>query len=299
MSCLFPRNVTVKKLNGGFLKIPAPCGKCPECLKRTRQEWFLRNSIELDNSLNAFFVTLTYDDEHLPHSEYNNKPCFSIRDIQLFLKRFRKKINTTEFKYFIASEYGGQFGRPHYHGLFYNIPHEKVSTLSDLLAQTWGNGFISCSNVNCRRINYVCKYMLQKTQRKKDFASPDLAPFYLASRRPAIGSSYLSYNNICYHLGNKTTKFNLHGINYQLPQYYKRKIFDGYEHIKEEIRNDYLSQLHVDWLNANRTDEEFHKNSQLFFIQRKNSLQRFKKYSKEKLASSLTAKWIDEHLKYN
>lgn len=281
MSCLFPRNVTVKQKNGTRLVIPAPCGRCPACLSKQRLDWFIRNKVELQNSTNAFFVTLTYNDANLPISECSKQPCFSVDDIQKFIKRFRKKICTTNFKYFLASEYGGELGRPHYHAIFYNVPDEKVSTLSELLAQTWGKGFVSVAPITDRRVSYVCKYMLQKTQRKKDYSDPALAPFYLSSRRPAIGRSYINDDNILHHLGNKTTKFNLFGLNTSLPSYYKRKIFDGYEHIKEDIRNDYLSKVHRDFVLNCSTTEGFLAYTQSKRNHAKATLRSFKKYSKK------------------
>ena len=275
--------------------VPAPCGKCPECLKRNRMDWYIRNKIELQNSSNAFFITLTYNDENLPISDCNGKPKFSKIDIQLWLKRFRKSLGSVGMKYFLASEYGGQFGRPHYHALLYNIPHEKVTQLSNILAQTWNKGFVSASPISDRRISYVCKYMLQKTQRKKDYSDAEQCPFYLASRRPAIGSSYINDDNILYHLGNKTTQFNLFGLKTSLPQYYKRKIFDGYEDIKEEIRNDYLNKVHSDYLVNRSIHDDFSTYCKTQRYRAKVALQKFKKYSKDKFQTEVN-QWITDNI---
>lgn len=42
------------------------CGKCPTCLKRMQARWNARLENERKSSLFTLFVTLTYDDKHLP-----------------------------------------------------------------------------------------------------------------------------------------------------------------------------------------------------------------------------------------
>ena len=47
-----------------FLEIP--CGKCLYCYQRKQESWRIRLQSEMKSSFSTFFVTLTYDDEHLP-----------------------------------------------------------------------------------------------------------------------------------------------------------------------------------------------------------------------------------------
>ena len=58
------------------------------------------------------FLTLTFDDLHLPASGSVN-----VRDVQLFLKRFRKALTYRNMKirFFACGEYGDKNLRPHYH----------------------------------------------------------------------------------------------------------------------------------------------------------------------------------------
>ena len=56
------------------------------------------------------FVTLTYDDDHLP--EYNS---LNYKHFQDFMKRLRKSHNGVRF--YMCGEYGEDFSRPHYHAL--------------------------------------------------------------------------------------------------------------------------------------------------------------------------------------
>lgn len=291
--CLFPRQIKVHRGFGDNILVPAPCGICPECLSKQRKEWFIRNKIELENSINGFFVTLTYNEENLPRSKMNNQPCFCKEDIQKFFKRFRKNLNSVGIKYFLASEYGGQFGRPHYHALIYNIPYEKVVTLPDLLAKSWSKGFTSVAPINDRRISYVTKYMLQKCQRRKDFSDECFAPFYLSSRRPAIGASYLSDSNRAFHLSNRVNTINIAGKIFGLPTYYKRKIFEDYPDIKDEMRLSYLKELHKKHEKIIKNPELYKSYCESHFQHIKDEKRKYKKYAKQKF-DSLT---FPEHLK--
>ena len=63
-------------------------------------------------SVNSF-VTLTYDDEHLPGDQ-----CLDHRDFQLFMKRLRKRFPS---RFFMCGEYGGLNGRPHYHSILFGV----------------------------------------------------------------------------------------------------------------------------------------------------------------------------------
>ena len=91
-----------------------PCGKCPACLANQRSEWIFRLQQEYLVSSFSIFVTLTYDDEHVPLDFSVNK-----RDVQLFHKRLRKHFPSADLRYYLVSEYGDHTFRPHYHGLYF------------------------------------------------------------------------------------------------------------------------------------------------------------------------------------
>lgn len=54
------------------------------------------------------FITLTYDDEHLPLGM-----SLVPKDLQDFLKRFRSRIAPIKVRYYGVGEYGDQTQRPH------------------------------------------------------------------------------------------------------------------------------------------------------------------------------------------
>lgn len=207
-----------------------PCGKCDSCLANKRKEWFVRCAIELKHAQNAWFVTLTYDDEHLVWS--NDIPTLSKVDVQLFLKRLRKLIGT-KIKYYAVGEYGSNFERPHYHVLFFNLLNDQNAT-QKILEKAWSVkgpngeksliGHIHCEPVNPARINYTLKYLIQNY--KDDLEREK--PFSLMSKRPPIGSDYYAKEEqIKYHKSDlDNTSIMVDGVRYPLPRLYKEKIFD-------------------------------------------------------------------------
>ena len=119
---------TVFNVREGYIDMPVqvPCGQCIGCrLERSRQ-WAIRclheSSLHSDNC----FLTLTYDNGHLPVDGSLNK-----RDICLFLKRFRKRCGSG-IRFFQCGEYGELYQRPHHHMIVfgYDFPDKKLFSVS-------------------------------------------------------------------------------------------------------------------------------------------------------------------------
>lgn len=113
------------------------CGHCLGCRLNYSRSWADRMILELDHSKKAVFVTLTYNDEHVPHTyiDYTGEVLESDdgaktlrkRDLQLFFKRLRRKFPNKEIRFYAAGEYGnwnGSFNnsfRPHYHAIIFGL----------------------------------------------------------------------------------------------------------------------------------------------------------------------------------
>ena len=87
-----------------------PCGQCVGCRLDYSRRWATRLMLELQCHESAFFVTLTYDDDHVKRG---SKVAYTLvpEDIQLFLKRLRKEQSTRtdiKIRFFCAGEYGSQ-----------------------------------------------------------------------------------------------------------------------------------------------------------------------------------------------
>ena len=66
--------------------IELPCRKCIGCKLDKANDWATRSIIEAKNWKNNCFVTLTYDEEHIPKHRLLQKS-----DVQKFWKRLRKQ----------------------------------------------------------------------------------------------------------------------------------------------------------------------------------------------------------------
>lgn len=133
-----------------------PCGRCANCMVRSRQEWVFRLRMEYKECNFGLFVTLTYDDEKLPLDGVSK------RDIQLFLKRLRKYFNSQVLRYFIVSEYGDHTHRAHYHGLLF-FKCDRKNDIYDIIEQSWQNGFVQFGEIEEGSIVYCTKYCLKKS----------------------------------------------------------------------------------------------------------------------------------------
>lgn len=208
------------------------CGKCEDCLRKKRNEWVQRLISEWRYSVCTKFVCLTYDDAHIPIEKVDDEEfrfTTNKRDVQLFLKRFRK---LHKVRYFLVSEFGDLRNRPHYHALFFFDEYMKDDEVNLLIQMSWDAGWIidvqDLMSVN--GIRYVCKYLYKQQDDEKTFM--------LCSRNPAIGAAYvknwknrhLSYFNE--HRENFDTfglqNFNGSSSKYSLPlcRYLRDKIFD-------------------------------------------------------------------------
>jgi len=97
-----------------------------------------------------------------------------------------------KFRYFANGEYGGKFGRPHYHILFFGQDwlerSQKLGTegayyTNRFLTEVWGNGHVTIAPLDPPAAFYVAGYSLKNT------GSPDV--FNLQSKRPYIGHGWL------------------------------------------------------------------------------------------------------------
>ena len=182
--------------------IPVPCGKCVSCKCDYSRDWSNRMILELQDHDEAIFLTLTYNDDHLPLSP-QGYPTLVKRDVQLFFKRLRRHLGDKRIRYYLAGEYGSSTHRPHYHAIIYGI---GISTFKDshvqgwnklghlfytspTLESLWSNGFILFSSVTWRTCNYVARYVLKKQAEREDCDGVCLPPFNVSSRNPGIGMS--------------------------------------------------------------------------------------------------------------
>lgn len=191
-----------------------PCGKCAACLTNRANQWTFRLEKELENSENpCYFVTLTYDDDHLPWTDLSPTVCR--RDVQLFFKRLRKVVSS-RLRYFLTSEYGEEFGRPHYHMILFNFDSDPVN-----IERAWQNGFVRFGSVTAASIRYVTKYFVTP---QEVIPSGSLKPFSLSSK--GLGLSYLTPSMVNFIGQHRDRPFLLSsdGDKVSFPRYFRKKL---------------------------------------------------------------------------
>lgn len=172
-----------------------PCGRCIGCRLDYSRMWAIRCVLELSECDCSSFVTLTYDDEHLPPGSKVSKPT-----LQKFLKRLRKLVYPKEVRYFACGEYGSRTLRPHYHLIIFghdfpdrykwSSKNGNAYYRSPSLEKLWPFGQSLVGDVSFNSCAYVARYVMKKSRDQDDI----LKPFLLMSRRPGIGSRYLQKN---------------------------------------------------------------------------------------------------------
>lgn len=143
-----------------------PCGKCLGCRDAETATWALRLQHEARSHSHNTFLTLTYDDAHLPLG-------LQIPDMQKFWKRLRRAL-PNKIKTFYCGEYGDRTKRPHYHAAVFGSVTQGDETrwdndnlTSESLNAIWGNGLVTISELTPYRMAYVAGYVLKKAGYKK------------------------------------------------------------------------------------------------------------------------------------
>lgn len=205
------------KVNREFLQIP--CGQCVACRLEYSRQWANRCMLELQYHDSAYFVTLTYDEEHIPISYYTDDAtgeAFPVgtlrkRDLQLFMKRLRFKFGEN-IRFFAAGEYGSDTFRPHYHLIIFGLHLDDLQVYKQQRGFTYYNspglqdvwsvnigsnrcpryeplGYAVVAPVTWETCAYTARYVMKKLKGPLaewyDYYNIE-PPFTLMSRNPGI-----------------------------------------------------------------------------------------------------------------
>lgn len=185
--CLFPSpnyRVNEEAYKKGITAFP--CGACPECLKKKASRWALRAHYEAQEHGNNVSVCLTYD-SYMRDSRGNiigervSDLSVNKRDVQLFIKRVRKKYGKN-VKYIASAEYGKRTHRPHYHVILFGVSFEdcvpyKRSKRGNLIYKSntlnalWKQGIctVDALYVNSAVARYCTKYAVKDSRADDTF----------------------------------------------------------------------------------------------------------------------------------
>lgn len=226
-----------------------PCGHCIGCRLDQSRDWANRCLLEMKEHESNLFITLTYDDEHLPYStgvlpdtgEFVTTQTLVKRDWQLFMKRLRKWFSVykpdSKLRFFMAGEYGDLSYRPHYHAIIFGLDLPDLVWykrdgdfdyyVSDTLSGCWNQGLVVVAPATWETAAYTARYCTKKLTGPMSSIYEILGiepEFCLMSRRPGIGADYadehmdhlLDFEKICVSTPQG-------GRSFPVPKYFKRK----------------------------------------------------------------------------
>lgn len=156
------------------------CGQCWGCrLERSRQ-WAIRCMHEAKMHAHNSFLTLTYNDAHLP--QYGS---LNYRDYQLFMKRLLRALSRKKYqdlirrpsggkiRFYMCGEYGELGHRPHYHACIFGLDFADKLYIakttsgaklyqSPTLDRIWQLGYTTIGDVTFESAAYVARYVMKK-----------------------------------------------------------------------------------------------------------------------------------------
>lgn len=140
------------------------CGGCLPCLINTRRVWSHRMVLESFKHAHCAFVTLTYDQEHLPESG-----TLVPKHAKAYVNRLntyaqRKGLISGSLRYVLVGEYGDETGRPHYHLALYGLGAEH----HDFITDNWKMGFAQVGQLTPESAQYIVGYVVKKLTVKCD-----------------------------------------------------------------------------------------------------------------------------------
>lgn len=245
--------------------VSVPCGICIECLRSRQAAWRFRLGKHQEQVQTSCFLTLTYDADHIPITQ-NGRLTLCRKDLTDFWKRLRKAVKkkapgAKPLKYYAIGEYGGKFGRPHYHAILFNLPDYFIQR-NDLVGTIWGLGLTQIDACTPASIGYVTGYVMQGRWVPDHCPDTGLVddriPHYSVMSQK-LGWNYLTPQMAKYHVENLIGHVTLPGGQIiPLPRYFKSKLFNRQEReiIAEEMREiaelDVMKmfpdpEIHVQW----------------------------------------------------
>lgn len=225
--------------------ILVPCGHCEDCLRRQRNDWFVRLERELARckaeSRQAIFITITISPKYYKDA---------LLDPSGFIRRWNERVRHRighSFKHAFFQEFGthpetGTEPRLHFHGFLFGTD-VLYNTLRSAVADL---GYIWLAKANVKRARYCVKYvtkqikfdpvdvagktvkindhevplsaLLQHRRYTRKFVSAGVGDYLGIMPRPSVRTRLWSYSN---------ASFSGRSFNYAIPRYYDRYLTDA------------------------------------------------------------------------
>lgn len=198
----------------GKVELDVPCGKCTGCRADKALSWAIRCSNEASLHDQNSFITITYDDAHIPSDGKISKDA---------LRSFLNQIRSLKpgIRFYACGEYGSKTQRPHYHACIFGTDfrggHEyqiddQLFGVTEIDA-LWGQGKVTIAEFTMATACYVAGYVGKKAGINEDES------FQIMSTRPGIGFTWLlkHFEDVL-----KTNSIVIEGREYPVPPQYIR-----------------------------------------------------------------------------
>lgn len=208
-NCVNPLQVINKKTKQPQL---VPCGRCYNCRMQTRAEWTFRLTLEQFEWPYTSFLTLTYNEESLPFR--GGSPSLYPVHLSKFIKDLRN--SGYNLKYYAVGEYGGRFGRPHYHCILF---HKDIIYPQNF----WPYGNLEEERTEIGCLHYVGKHHIIVKKRDVDEQEP-VEPFSRMSKKLGIAYIEQYIDQTTGEITEPPFSVTFNGYHYPLPRYYRKKL---------------------------------------------------------------------------
>ena len=212
------------------------------------------------------FLTLTYDDDHLPEDGGLNHKHF-----QDFIRSVRKRLKRP-VRYYMCGEYGDRTDRPHYHAILFGLRFDDCYHWttrrgnrvwrSPFLEEVWYHGQSYIGSVTFQSAAYVARYIQKKIKGPEaKFHRPvvdadtgeivgQLKPEYTQmSLKPGIGQSWIEKFKSDVFPEDLVTMEG--GKKFAAPQYYRDWLKENDPELAEQLR-----QRRIELAKANADNSE-------------------------------------------
>lgn len=248
--CLDNLNKETLDKGKGYMYETIPCRHCYGCLVNYSAEWATRIMLEAMNYDQVYFLTLTYDDEHIippANPKSNFAGTLYPDDITQFIDSIRhdlRKQGIKDIKYFYCGEYGQGTDnpRPHYHMILFGVPLEwsenydyyvdktffKERFKNPYIDKYWDKGMVEISVCEWNTAAYTARYCVKKIFEKESDYDDEGVFHEFVRMSNGIGKDYYEKNKDKIYSSDSILMKNIHGktCNYKPPKYFDKMFKD-------------------------------------------------------------------------